>query len=186
MLKKALLLGFVTSAALGEFAAAAEQPAAGKAPRPNIILLFADDLGYADVGFNGCKDVPTPNIDALAKSGIRFTDGHVSCPVCSPTRAGLMTGRYQQRFGHEFNPGPPRAANTNFGLPLTEQTLPQLLKAAGYHTGMVGKWHLGFKPEYAPQKRGFDSFFGFPGGSHSYVDAKADPDNLIYRGTEPV
>jgi arylsulfatase A-like enzyme len=74
--------------------------------RPNIILIVADNLGYADLGCQGCKDIPTPNIDSLAKNGVRCTNGYVSCPVCSPTRAGLMTGRYQQRFGHEFNPGP--------------------------------------------------------------------------------
>src|SRR5438445_12234781 len=85
--------------------------------KPNILLIFADDLGYADLGCQGSKDLLTPNIDSLAKNGLRFTSGYVSCPVCSPTRAGLMTGRYQQRFGHEFNPGPPAQADKEFGLP---------------------------------------------------------------------
>src|SRR5215207_10370001 len=107
--------------------------------QPNVILIVADDLGYADIGAQGqSKDVKTPNVDALAKAGTRMTAGYVSCPVCSPTRAGLMTGRYQQRFGHEFNPGPDTPPN--FGLPTDQVTLPQALKSAGYVTGMFGKW----------------------------------------------
>ncbi|MCX6898084.1 MAG: sulfatase-like hydrolase/transferase [Verrucomicrobia bacterium] len=145
------------------------------AAKPNILLIVGDDMGYSDVGFHGCKDIPTPNLDALAASGVRFTNGYVSGPYCSPTRAGLMTGRYQTRFGHEFNPG------ANQGLPLTEKTIADRLKAAGYITGCVGKWHLGSLPEMHPQKRGFDEFFGFLGGAHSYFDAGG-----ILRGTEPV
>ncbi|MFA7005083.1 MAG: sulfatase-like hydrolase/transferase, partial [Verrucomicrobiia bacterium] len=145
------------------------------ADKPNILLIVVDDMGYSDVGFHGCKDIPTPNLDALAASGVRFTNGYVSGPYCSPTRAGLMTGRYQTRFGHEFNPG------ANQGLPLTEKTIADRLKAAGYITGCVGKWHLGSLPEMHPQKRGFDEFFGFLGGAHSYFDAGG-----ILRGTEQV
>src|SRR6516225_11206181 len=96
------------------FAGSSVVLAADTARRPNIVILLADDLGYADLGFQGCKDIPTPNLDALAKSGVRCTNGYVSGPYCSPTRAGLLTGRYQQRFGHEFNPGP---ANPKAGLP---------------------------------------------------------------------
>jgi arylsulfatase A-like enzyme len=154
------------------------------ARRPNILLLFADDLGYASISAYGC-DIPTPNIDSIAKNGVRFTNGYVSCPVCSPTRAGLMTGRYQQRFGHEFNPGPAEQADADFGLPLTETTLPQRLKSLGYHTAMVGKWHLGYQPQYHPLKRGFDEFFGFLGGAHPYLPM-AGRANAILRGTEPV
>src|SRR5438128_8051954 len=91
--------------------------AAQAARRPNIVILLADDMGYADAGFQGCKDIPTPHLDSLAKNGVRCTNGYVSGPYCSPTRAGLLTGRYQQRFGHEFNPG-----GGNLGLPLTETT----------------------------------------------------------------
>jgi len=154
--------------------------------RPNIVVIVADDLGYMDLGVQGCRAIPTPNIDSLAAGGVRFTDGYVSCPVCSPTRAGLITGRYQQRFGHEFNPGPATAADANFGLPLTETTLADRMKSLGYSTGMVGKWHLGYRPELHPLKRGFDEFFGFLGGAHSYVNALADKANPILRGTEPV
>ena len=152
-------------------------PATAAAPnKPNILFIVGDDMGYADVGFQGCKDIPTPHLDALAAAGVRFTSGYVSGPYCSPTRAGLMTGRYQQRFGHEFNPGAGKD-----GLPVTETTLPQRLKAAGYVTGLVGKWHLGELPEMQPQQRGFDEFFGFLGGAHSYIDAAA-----ILRGKEQV
>jgi arylsulfatase A-like enzyme len=132
--------------------------------KPNIVILLADDLGYADVGFQGCKDIPTPNLDALAKSGVRCTSGYVSGPYCSPTRAGLMTGRYQTRFGHEFNPG----TGPDIGLSLTETTIADRLKAAGYATGWVGKWHLGNAEKFRPQKRGFDETFGFLGGAHPY------------------
>src|SRR5512145_867472 len=107
------------------------------APKPNILLIVGDDMGYADVGFHGCKDIPTPNLDALAASGVKFTNGYVTGPYCSPTRAGLLSGRYQTRFGHEFNP-----SGGDQGLPLTETTLANRMKAAGYTTGLVGKWHL--------------------------------------------
>ncbi len=132
---------------------------------PNILVIVADDLGYADLGFQGAKDIPTPNLDALAARSIRMTNGYVSHPFCSPTRAGLLSGRYQQRFGHETNPAweQPEA-----GLPLSQTTLPQVLNAAGYATGMVGKWHLGHAPGLRPNQRGFDEYFGLLGGGHLY------------------
>ena len=145
------------------------------ADKPNILIIVGDDMGYADVGFHGVRDIPTPNLDALAADGVRFTNGYVSGPYCSPTRAGLLTGRYQNRFGHEFNPGGAH------GLPLSEQTLADRLRAAGYRTGLVGKWHLGNLAQMHPQQRGLDEFFGFLGGAHSYFEAKG-----ILRGTEPV
>ena len=141
------------------------------ADRPNVVVIVGDDMGYADVGFHGCKDIPTPHIDALAQSGVAFTNGYVTGPYCSPTRAGLLTGRYQTRFGHEFNP----ADGPKQGLPLTETTLADRLKAAGYRTGMVGKWHLGNSPTHHPQSRGFDDFFGFLGGAHDYFNADGHP-----------
>jgi arylsulfatase A-like enzyme len=149
------------------------------AKRPNIVILLADDLGYADVGFHGCKDISTPRIDSIARDGVRCTDGHVSGPYCSPTRAGLLTGRYQQRFGHEFNPGD----GPGIGLPLSETTMADRLRSAGYATGLVGKWHLGTDAEHHPQRRGFDEFFGFLGGAHPYFPGKGAP---IYRGTAEV
>ncbi len=151
-------------------------PAAQTPARPNILLIVGDDMGYADVGFHGVKDIPTPNLDALAASGVRFTNGYVSGPYCSPTRAGLLTGRYQTRFGHEFNPG-----GATGGLPVTEVTIANRLKAAGYATGLVGKWHLGSLPAMQPQQRGFDEFFGFLGGAHSYFNTQG-----ILRGTEQI
>ena len=155
-------------------------------PAPNIVLIVADDLGYGDLGIHGGGEIPTPHIDALASGGVRFSNGYVSCPVCSPTRAGLLTGRYQQRFGHWYNPGPAQDAALNFGLPLDEITLPQLLKKGGYATGMVGKWHLGYKPEFHPLQRGFDEFFGFLGGSHPYLPKDGESLTDILRGTDPV
>lgn len=128
--------------------------------RPNILLIVGDDMGYADVGFHGCKDIPTPHLDKLASVGTRFTNGYVTGPYCSPTRAGLLTGRYQQRFGHEFNPGGGKQ-----GMPTSEKTIADHLKAGGYKTALIGKWHLGSEPEFHPQQRGFDEFFGFLGGA---------------------
>lgn len=160
-------------------------PATAAARRPNIVILLADDLGYADVGFQGCQDIPTPNIDGLARGGVRCTNGYVSGPYCSPTRAGLLTGRYQQRFGHEFNPGPrgePGGAGIDsIGLPLSETTIADRLKAAGYATGMVGKWHLGVAPKFHPQKRGFDEYFGFLGGAHVYLPGLP---NIVFPGLQ--
>ncbi|MFO0818146.1 MAG: sulfatase-like hydrolase/transferase [Pirellulales bacterium] len=158
--------------------------------RPNIIVIVGDDMGYSDLGVQGGGEIPTPRLDALARSGIRFTNGYVSGPYCSPTRAGLMTGRYQQRFGHEFNPGPPVDTNTQSGLPLTEKTLADHLHQAGYRTALVGKWHLGGSPKHHPLERGFDEFFGFLGGAHPYLPAgdgaraKAAQRNSIMRGRE--
>ena len=159
-----------------------EKPAA---IRPNIIILLADDLGYAGISVNGCKDIPTPHIDSLAKNGVRFTDGYANHCVCSPSRASLMSGRYQHRFGFEHNSGPERFAAENFGLPRTEKTLAEKLKPLGYATGMVGKWHIGFKEGLRPHERGFDYHFGFLSGARTYLPGKADNDPLLRNG-QPV
>jgi arylsulfatase A-like enzyme len=158
--------------------------------RPNIVVIVADDLGYNDVGFHGGKQIPTPNLDKLAAEGVQFTNGYVSCPVCSPTRAGLLTGRYQQRFGHEFNPGGnPAPAAAEIGLPTSETTIADALKAAGYTTALVGKWHLGNAEKFRPLERGFDEFYGFLGGAHAFVprgQARRAARAPIYRNNEAV
>lgn len=181
-----------TSASAGVLASAPVrlvQAGAMRTPKkhPNVIVIISDDMGYADIGCHGCKDIATPHIDSIAANGVRFTNGYVSCPVCSPTRAGLATGRYQQRFGHEFNTGPPPGGlRENVGLPLSEVTIANVMKSAGYVTGAVGKWHLGMLPHFHPFKRGYDEFFGFLHGGHSYVDPGLGTFNPILRGTEPV
>ena len=181
-------LGAAGLSAVGRAAlAAASRPATASAPaarRLNIIVLLADDLGYADLGCQGCPDIPTPHIDSIAAAGARFTQGYVSCPVCSPSRAGLLTGRYQTRFGHEFNFTPYQARTTDAGLPPSEATLADRLGALGYATGLVGKWHQGERPQYHPQKRGFDEFYGFLGGSRHYL--ATDKTVRLYRGSEEV
>ncbi len=153
----------------------------------NVVLIVADDLGYGELGCYGGRGVPTPHIDSLADDGVRMTNGYVSCPVCSPTRAGLLTGRYQQRFGHEFNPGSAREAGDWPGLAKTERTLAELLQAAGYKTGMVGKWHLGYLPGSQPLDRGFQEHFGFLAGAHAYLANAVRPnEDPILRGRETI
>ncbi len=147
---------------------AAESIVVAANDKPNVLLIVADDLGYADVGFHGCKDIPTPHLDRLAAASVRCSNGYVTHPFCSPTRAGLLTGRYQQRFGHENNPAW-KPESTVLGLPLSQTTLPQVLKSAGYTTGAVGKWHLGAHPQFHPNRRGFDEYFGLLGGGHIYL-----------------
>jgi arylsulfatase A-like enzyme len=125
------------------------------AEKPNLVIFYADDLGWGETGCQGGKDIPTPHIDSLATNGVRFTQGYVAATYCSPSRAGLLTGRYPTRFGHEFN----SVANVT-GLHLNETTLAERLKALGYATACVGKWHLGNSLAYRPTKRGFDEFYG--------------------------
>lgn len=141
--------------------------------RLNVLLILSDDQGYADAGFQGCTDIPTPELDRLARSGLRCTSGYVSHPFCSPTRAGLMTGRYQQRFGHENNVYYDPQDHQE-GLPTSEKLLPAFLREAGYVTGWIGKWHLGAAPEFRPQARGFMETFGFIGGGHRYQNWKTN------------
>lgn len=134
---------------------------------PNVIVILTDDQGYADVGFNGCKDIPTPNIDRIASEGVRFTSGYVTYSVCGPSRAGFITGRYPQRFGFERNPQY-TTSDPHMGVPLTEDTFADILGRVGYTSGVVGKWHLGAHPDLHPLNRGFDFFFGHLGGGHRY------------------
>ena len=134
---------------------------------PNLIIVLTDDQGYADVGFNGCQDIPTPNIDRIASEGVRFTNGYVTFAVCGPSRAGLMTGRYQDRFGSCLNPTLD-PSNPHAGIPLEEKNLAEVLGPAGYTSMAVGKWHMGTHPTLRPLARGFDEFFGFLSGGHRY------------------
>ncbi len=153
--------------------------------KPNIILFFADDLGYADLGANGIRDdIATPHLDRIAANGVRFTEGYATHPVCSPSRAGLMSGMYQHRFGFEHNSGPERFAAPNFGLPRTIPTLAEKLKATGYRTGMIGKWHIGYKEGLRPWERGFDHFYGFLSGARSYLPDGRYTDDPIWRNGE--
>ncbi len=133
---------------------------------PNVILIIADDLGYGDVGCYGSEHIRTPHIDALAAEGVRFTDGYVAAAVCSPSRAGLITGRYPQRHGFEFNIA---GRDDLHGLALSERTIADVMQSAGYATGAIGKWHLGKSAEQHPQSRGFDEYFGMLEGGSTYV-----------------
>jgi arylsulfatase A-like enzyme len=139
--------------------------------RPNIVVILADDLGTADVGFNGGKVIKTPNLDKLAAAGARLDQFYVQ-PVCSPTRAALMTGRYPMRHGLQVGVVRPWA---QYGLPLEERTLPQALKEVGYVTAIIGKWHLGhFQPAYQPTRRGFDFQYGHYNGALDYFTHERD------------
>lgn len=135
------------------------------ADRPNVLLIMADDLGYADVSFAGGKDIPTPNIDRIAKEGAFFSQFYVTQAFCAPSRAGVLTGRYPQRFGMDNNP---RDYNETDGMPASEITLAEVLRDAGYRTGLVGKWHLGAGAEHHPNNQGFDEFYGTVHGGHRY------------------
>jgi arylsulfatase A-like enzyme len=170
------------------------------AAQPNIVFILADDFGYGDLSCMGCKDIATPNIDRLAAEGVKFTDFYANAPVCTPTRAGFMTGRWQQRCGIEFAFGyqveqfrrvkdawVPEPDIHGLGLPLGETTIAQRLKSANYATGAFGKWHLGFKDEYNPTKRGFDEYFGeLLGHADYYKHTYYDGTYALRDGLEPV
>lgn len=161
--------------------------AAGQTSKPNIIIILTDDAGYADFGFQSHKLIPTPNIDALQSNGITFSQAYVTAPNCSPSRAGLLTGRYQQRYGHEYNLYNSKPLNgvssDSLGLPLPQKIMPQYLKALGYTSAAIGKWHLGSKDYYHPMQRGFDYFFGTLEGSSFYKTGQAKE---IIRGYQQV
>lgn len=137
--------------------------------RPNVVLIVADDLGYGEPGCFGGKDIPTPHIDSLATNGVRFTRAYVTAPTCAASRVGLLTGRYQDRFGFEFNPIGAVNSDPAVGLPPGEITLAEALREAGYATSLVGKWHLGGTAKFHPQRNGFDEFFGFLHEGHYFV-----------------
>ncbi|MFO0891918.1 MAG: sulfatase-like hydrolase/transferase [Isosphaeraceae bacterium] len=150
--------------------------AVAQARRPNVLIILCDDVGYGEFGFQGCKDIPTPNIDSIARNGVRFTQGYNAATYCSPSRAGLLTGRYPTRFGHEFN-----SVAARMGLPTGETTLADRLRSAGYATCAIGKWHLGGAPAYRPMRRGFDEFFGTLANTPyfrpaQFVDSRLGPD----------
>ena len=154
--------------------------------RPNVVLILMDDLGYGDIGSYGVTDASTPNLDRLARQGVRLTDAYANASNCSPTRAGFITGQYQQRYGIEWPLGSVEGDSAR-GLRPTGASLPALLKGNGYRTGLIGKWHLGSKPEFGPLKHGFDEFFGFLGGALDYYTHRTGsgtPD--LYQDTTPV
>lgn len=142
---------------------------ATSADQPNIVILLADDLGYGELGCQGNPQIPTPHIDSIADQGVRCTQAYVTAPNCSPSRAGLLTGRIPTRFGYEFNPIGAKNEDPSAGLPREQRTLAQLLHDGGYTTGVIGKWHLGGTAGYNPLRRGFDEFFGFLHEGHFFV-----------------
>ena len=165
----------------------AAQSPAGTPSRPNVVLILTDDLGWADIGSYGATDIRTPNIDSLARDGVKLTDFYSNGVLCTPTRAGLISGRYQQRYGLEIPLPNPGASGGDLGLPARGHSLPRLLKDHGYATALVGKWHLGHKPEFSPNAHGFDYFFGLKGGYHDYYahtagDGKPD----LWENGQPV
>ena len=176
----AFIIGFAVLCGHGEAHAESETR------RPNIVLLLADDLGYGELGCQGNPQIPTPHIDSIAANGIRFTDGYVTAAYCSASRAGLMTGRYQARFGYEFNPIGHHNEDPAAGLPVTEVTLARHLHDAGYTTALIGKWHLGGHPKYHPHRHGFDEFFGFMHEGHYFVPPPyRDATTMLRRRTLP-
>ncbi|MBN8608599.1 MAG: sulfatase [Caulobacterales bacterium] len=166
------LLGFAALALSACVSTSAEQ-----APPPNIVLIIADDLGYGDLGVYGGRRIATPNIDALAARGVRFTNGYVTSAVCAPSRASLLSGRYQQRFGYEFNPV--RRDLEGVGIPQGVRILPEFLRERGYRTALIGKWHLGRTRETHPLNHGFDRFIGFSPGATGYLHAAGDGDEWL-------
>ncbi|PHR90936.1 MAG: sulfatase, partial [Blastopirellula sp.] len=161
-----------TAAAKQQILKSIENVTQQKKRPPNVVLIFSDDLGYADISSYGSKVIPTPHIDALAKTGVKFTNAYVTAASCSPSRAGLMSGRYQQRFGFEFNTaGGGITHRLHRGLDPAAITMADVLQKAGYATGMFGKWHLGTQPQFHPQVRGFDQFYGFLAGAHTFFPA---------------
>jgi arylsulfatase A-like enzyme len=163
----------------------AVHPAAAQTARPNILLIVTDDVGYGDIGSYGAPDVKTPNLDRLAREGTRFSDFYAA-PTCSPTRASLISGRYYQRVRIERPLGAASSPAADQGLRPTGRSLPALLKTAGYSTGLIGKWHLGYKPEFSPNAHGFDYFYGFKSGLIDYYQhTDSDGRHDFYENDQP-
>ena len=178
-----LLAAAIAALLVTPLAAQAQQ---GTAAKPNVVLIITDDVGYGDLGSYGAPDVKTPNIDRLAREGMRLTDFYAA-PSCSPTRTALISGRYYQRAGIQRPLGGPKSADGERGLPATGRSLPQLIKNAGYATGLVGKWHLGYKPEFRPKAHGFDYFWGFLSGLVDYYQHTDQGGNHdLYENDAPV
>ena len=154
--------------------------------KPNIIFIMADDLGWADISCNGQRDYATPNIDRLAAEGIRFTQGYANSPVCSATRTALMTGRYQYRLAVGLEEPLSRGSPKDAGMPPDHPTMPSLLRDQGYSTTLVGKWHLGNRPDFSPLKSGYDSFFGVWGGFADYFNHGPGSISPLVEGGNPI
>jgi arylsulfatase A-like enzyme len=180
------LIGVAAVIGLFCVAAAGDAQAQAPEPRPNIVLIMMDDVGYGDYGAYGAPDIDTPNVDRLARDGVRFTDFYAA-PTCTPTRAALITGRYQQRVSLEAPLGNASTAARDQGLRPTGRSLPQLLKNNGYATALIGKWHLGYRPELQPNAHGFDYFFGFLSGYIDYYQhTGGDGVHDLYENGKPV
>jgi arylsulfatase A-like enzyme len=178
---------FVQSTAAGSLAMAGLGSAAqAQATKPNIVFIIADDLGYADVSAYGQRDYTTPNIDRLAIEGLKFTQAYSNSANCSPTRTALITGRYQMRLTLGLEEPLSDAAAPGIGLPPSHPTLPSLLKKIGYGTTLVGKWHLGFLPDFSPLKSGYDHFFGIFGGSADYFNHGTKSEIPLFEQEVPV
>ncbi len=179
-----LLLTALSFVATSQVVEARGQESSSDARRkPNVIFILVDDLGYADIGSYGARDIRTPHLDRLAREGVRLTDCYSNGPVCTPTRTGFVTGRYQQRVGLEWAI---RTGDKEPGLPTSETSIARMLKENGYATALFGKWHLGYKPEFGPNAHGFDEFFGILGGNADMYSHKGDNGELeLYENTTP-
>ena len=177
MKRNVVILIFILLATMTVVSSCNQQNNTADKKKPNVIIILTDDAGYADFGVYGGSEIPTPNIDSLIKSGVKFTNAYVTASVCAPSRAGLMTGRYQQRFGFENNmSGEPAVGFTkkDMGIDSTESTFGDEMHGNGYRTLAIGKWHLGDQEKHYPLNRGFDEFYGFIGGHRSFFSIKGD------------
>ena len=172
-------LGLICSCCRAQRSKIRSEKSSPSLTRPNFVLIVADDLGYGDIGCYGHESNQTPCLDTMAAEGMRFIDFHSNGPMCSPTRAALLTGRYQNRFGRAFESALSAKAHADIGLPLNTVTVPEALKEAGYATGMFGKWHLGYNLPYLPTRHGFDEFRGLltgDGDHHSHISRSGTED----------